>query len=86
MKRFYSLLLVLALISSALMVFAPEATAGWPTIHVGSGLKVDVLQVKDGKVQYTTRPMRQGEYPQTYTIEIVAFGRYEGIVVVKEHE
>lgn len=58
---------------------------GTVTVDVPANQKLMEATWKDNSIWYLTRPMREGEVPETYTFqEDTTFGIMEGTVIFKE--
>ena len=55
------------------------------TVNLEKGQKLEEVTWKDDSLWYLTRPMKEGEEPQTYTFqEDSSFGIFEGTVTIVE--
>lgn len=66
---------------------ATKSFGGSMTLKLEPGLKLEEITWKDDSLWYLTRPMREGEEPETHTFQQSSeFGIFEGTVTVVESE
>ena len=66
---------------------ATKSFGGSMTLKLEPGLKLEEITWKDDSLWYLTRPMREGEEPETHTFQQSSeFGVFEGTVTVVESE
>ena len=89
---------IIAVCISLLMLFAiifcfsgcaqsmAKSYGGEYTIDLPEGQKLLEITWKEDELWYLSRPMREDEYPETYTWqEDSVFGIWEGTVTIVEH-
>lgn len=66
---------------------ATKSFGGSMTLKLEPGLKLEEITWKDDSLWCLTRPMREGEEPETHTFQQSSeFGIFEGTVTVVESE
>lgn len=66
---------------------ATRTFGGEQTIELEPGRKLEEITWKDADIFLLTRPMREGEEPETHTFqEISNWGVFEGTVTIVEKE
>lgn len=66
---------------------ATKSFGGSMTLKLEPGLKLEEITWKDASLWCLTRPMREGEEPETHTFQQSSeFGIFEGTVTVVESE
>lgn len=64
---------------------AVKSMGGSMTLELPPGVKLEEITWKDDSLWYLTRPMREGEEPETHTFQQSReFGVFEGAVTVVE--
>ena len=86
MKRILILLLSLLMIFSFTGCHATTRSFGGEmTLELPKGEKLELITWKEDSLWYLTRPMREGEEPETYLYrESAEFGILEGTVTIIE--
>ena len=64
---------------------AVKSMGGSMILELPAGVKLEEITWKDDSLWYLTRPMREGEEPETHTFQQSSeFGVFEGTVTVVE--
>lgn len=88
MKRILHLIVALSLafaLTSCTENERARAYGGTQTIELPAGRKLINMTWKETDLWLQTRPMREGEHPETSTFEEKSrFGIFEGTIIVKE--
>ena len=86
-KKAIFLLTVLCMLSISGCQKITKEYGGSMTLKFEPGLKLEEITWKDDSLWYLTRPMREGEKPETHTFQQSSeFGVFEGTVTVVESE
>lgn len=88
MKR---LLILMALLSAIFFTGCEQEMAknygGSMEIKLDPGVKLEMITWKDDSLWYLTRPMEEGEHPETHIFQQSSnFGVFEGTVTIIESE
>ena len=89
MKRIYAGALLCAILSLGLLTGCDQGVArsfgGDMTLELELGQKLEMITWKDDSLWYLTRPMQDGEKPETHTFQQSSeFGVFEGTVTIIE--
>lgn len=88
-KRVLVTLLVCGVVSTALIgcQSTTKSFGGSMTIELEPNVKLESITWKDDSLWYCTRPMREGEEPETHIYEQSSmFGVLEGTVTILENK
>jgi hypothetical protein len=84
MKKFLAILALTAFCGCTQQERA-KAWGGTATTTLPPGEKLVVVTWKETNLWYLTRPMKEGEVPETYTFrEDSSYGMVEGKVIIRE--
>ena len=85
MKRIIAIALI-ATLSGCTENARTRSIGGTQTTDIAAGRKVVNVTWKDANMWILTRPMHDGEMPETLTFhESSSFGVFEGTVILREH-
>lgn len=85
-KKVIATLVVMIMLTGCTIKEVARNYGGTMTLDLPEGQKLEEITWKDNNLWYLTRPMREGECPETHTFSVDSeFGIFEGHVIIREH-